>query len=171
MTVRERIDHSVTLLSGMALGAGLMYVFDPRRGAQRRAQARDKLIRGTRFLGCYLDKRSRDLANRSFGAIAELGSSIRDRVRSIDDEVLVERVRAQLGHVVSHPALIHVDASDGRIRITGHILDGELDKIRTRVARIRGVKECDLRVDAHSQPELERVSGLQGAPRRSAIIR
>src|SRR5947209_19285841 len=115
MRIRDRVEHGVTLLSGMALGAGLMYVFDPARGAARRAYARGKLVRWTRLLGCQLNKQTRNLGNHVVGSVAELRSSIRDRMRSIDDPVLVERVRAQLGHVVSHPRLIDVIAGHGKI--------------------------------------------------------
>jgi hypothetical protein len=34
--------RTATLIGGLGLGAGLMYVFDPDRGKRRRAMARDK---------------------------------------------------------------------------------------------------------------------------------
>src|SRR5205823_5323455 len=43
--IGERIGHTMTLVNGMVIGAGIMYVFDPQRGATRRSYARDKLIR------------------------------------------------------------------------------------------------------------------------------
>src|SRR5438094_353009 len=111
MKVRERLDHSMTLLSGMALGAGLMYIFDEHRG--RRALLRDQLIHVVSEFGWRGRKRARDLSNRAVGSIAKLRSGIRDRIAEIPDYVLHDRVRAQLGHVVSHPGLLEIEARDG----------------------------------------------------------
>ena len=161
MGIRDRFEHSVTLLSGMALGAGLMYMFDPARGAARRSYVRGKMAHGARLLKCRLNKQARNLGNHLTGSIAEVRSSIRDRLRFIDDPVLVERVRAQLGHVISHPRLVDVVARKGRITITGDILDRELEKIANCIPRIRGVRGFKLELDSHSQPELERLAGLK----------
>jgi hypothetical protein len=34
MKMRERIDHTLTLLNGMIIGAMIMYVFDERQGGE-----------------------------------------------------------------------------------------------------------------------------------------
>src|SRR5262249_11728839 len=99
MTTMERIDHAVTLVSGMIVGATAMYILDESRGAKRPAYARDKLIRAGHLLGRTIRKRSRDLMHRFSGAAAEIRSSIRDRGTPIPDDILISRVRARLGHV------------------------------------------------------------------------
>src|SRR5437868_8967216 len=38
------MDNACSLITGAALGAGLMYVLDPQTGRRRRALARDKMI-------------------------------------------------------------------------------------------------------------------------------
>jgi uncharacterized membrane protein len=59
------------LLLGAGLGAGVMYVLNPRQGRRRRALACDKMIsvlsRGERAIGAT----ARDMANRARGALAE----------------------------------------------------------------------------------------------------
>ena len=162
MTIRERIGHSITLLSGMALGAGMMYILDPVRGTARRAYARDKLVRGVHLLRCQLNKQARNLGNRVVGTVAETGSSIRDRFRTIDDTVLLERVRAQIGHVVSHPALIDVVPRNGKVTIIGDVLEGEQEKIGRCLAKVRGVRDFKLELNEHSPAELDRLSGARG---------
>src|SRR5438128_6823791 len=108
MRLRERIDHTATLLTGMALGAGIMYIFDEQSGGLRRAWARDKMVRATHASAWWTRRQARDLGNRALGSMYELRSSLRDRGREIPDDVLRERVRTQLGHVVSHPGSLDV---------------------------------------------------------------
>lgn len=168
MTTRERLDHTVTLVSGMIIGATIMYVFDEHRGAQRRAYARDKVIHAGHVLGRGIRKRGQDLLNRAFGSVAEWRSGIRDRMTEISDDQLVDRVRSQLGHVVSHSGLLRVSAREGYVTVGGPVLESEVGKIRNRMKKIRGVKECHLELEPHA--DLERVSGMQGrVPRQEAI--
>ena len=58
-------------LLGAGIGAGVMYVFDPRQGRRRRALARDKVVsaltRSERAIGAT----ARDMANRARGVVAE----------------------------------------------------------------------------------------------------
>ena len=168
MSTRERFEHSVTLLSGMIIGATVMYIFDEHRGARRRAYARDRVIHAGHVLGRSLGKRGRDLVNRAVGSLAELRSSIRDRATRISDDQLVDRVRSQLGHVVSHSGLLQVEARDGCVLVSGPVLENEVEKIRGRVAKIRGVRECRLAVEPH--PDLERVSGRAGRTNRPHAV-
>ncbi len=167
MTIRERFEHTVTLLSGMVTGATVMYIFDENRGARRRAQARDRVVHASRIMGRQLRKSSRDVVNRAIGSVAELRSSIRDRAGQIPDDQLVDRVRSQLGHVVSHSGLLRVEARDGCVTVSGSVLPNEVEKIRHRVARTRGVKECHLQVEPRA--DLERVAGRAGSSRQRAI--
>jgi hypothetical protein len=168
MTMRERMGHTLTLVNGMIIGAMVMYVFDEHRGAKRRAYARDKLIRAGHLVGRTIKKRSRDLMHRTIGVLAEARSSIRDRGAEIPDDILVDRVRSQLGHVVSHPGLLEVSARDGCILVRGQVLGSELDKIRTRLAKVRGVREC--RLELEPQADLDRAAGNRGIRRTQEAI-
>lgn len=167
MRTREKWEHALTLLGGMAVGAALMYVFDQHRGAKRRAQARDKLIHLGHRVGHGLNKHGRDLTNRVAGSLAELRARIRDRGREISDDQLVDRVRAQLGHVASHSGLLQVEATDGCVSVCGPVLDSEVEKITHRLGHVRGVR--DYRLDLEPHASLEQVSGRKGMPSRKAI--
>lgn len=167
MTTRERFDHTITLVSGMIIGATAMYIFDANRGARRRANARDRMIHAGNLLGRGVRKRSRDWVNRALGSVAELRSSIKDRMSTVPDDQLVDRVRSQLGHVVSHSGLLRVEAREGCVLVSGPVLAGEGEKIKKRLAETRGVKQCVLDVEPHAS--LEQISGQQGSPRRQAI--
>jgi uncharacterized membrane protein len=77
------------------LGAGLMYLLDPREGRRRRAMLRDQVRRLGRVERDLLGKASRDLSNRAHG--------LAERVRhptdtNVPDEVLAARESARAGH-------------------------------------------------------------------------
>ncbi len=87
------------------------------------------------------------------------------------DEVLIERVRAQLGHVVSYPGSLDVKVDDGCVIVSGPVFAGELAKIHDRLQQTRGVCDFDLQVTEHL--DTEGIPGLQGEsrwqPERQAI--
>jgi hypothetical protein len=64
-------------LGGVAVGAALMYVFDPDRGRRRRALARDKAIHAARVASDTVGSTSRDLSNRARGVAAEARAALR----------------------------------------------------------------------------------------------
>jgi len=69
--------NPLTLLGGLGLGAGLMYLLDPDGGRRRRALARDKAVHGLKVSGKALRKTSVDVGNRTRGLVAEAGSRLR----------------------------------------------------------------------------------------------
>jgi uncharacterized membrane protein len=148
----------MNLIVGMALGAGLTYLFDPDRGRRRRAVARDKVISAAHTASDALDTTSRDLRNRARGAKAAVRSAREGDDAS--DEVLVERVRARIGSVVGHSRSLDVTASAGRVTLRGPVLAHEVEALLRRVAGTRGVTSVDNRLEVHDSPG--DVPGLQG---------
>jgi hypothetical protein len=157
----DKVGYFFSFLGAMGLGAGLAFILEPQRGAARRAWVRDKLGRGLRHSGRFVDKRVRDLRNRARGQVAELRASRSEQ--QIEDDVLRERVRAQLGHVLSHPGSIDIIAQNGVVTVRGPVLEGEAEKIRERLSETRGVRESRIEVATH--PSAEGVPGLQGESR------
>ena len=120
------MTRNLSLLAGAAIGAGTMFLLDPDRGARRRALVRDKFLRATNKTADGWDALSRDVTNRARGAAAEVQGRLRQD--GADGRKLTERVRAELGRVVSHPRSIDVSASDeGCICLSGPILSHEAD--------------------------------------------
>jgi hypothetical protein len=142
------------LLAGAGLGALLMFMSDPDRGARRRAVVRDKAVHGARISGRAIAATATDLANRSRGVAANAWGSMRRE--PIDDARLVERVRAVLGRVCSHPRAIGVEALDGGITLRGDVLASEAEAVLEAVGSVRGVAEV---VD-----ELDKYAGADGVP-------
>jgi hypothetical protein len=156
------MGRALALIKGLGLGAGLMYIFDPDLGRRRRALMRDQVEHTVNELGDFLGKASRDLYNRACGVAAELGTMFDAEVP--DDRRLVERVRAKLGRVVSHPKAIVVTADRGRVTLRGPILAHEAEPLCRAVAEVRGVLAVEDQLEIHDQPG--GIGALQGgAPR------
>jgi uncharacterized membrane protein len=152
------MNKAMGVISSLGIGAGLMYIFDPDRGNRRRAQVRNKIRHVANKTDDAIGKTSRDLANRVSGIVAEAESFLFPRGKA-SKEVLVARVRAKLGRVVSHPSSIEVKAEDGRVTLSGPILAREVDVLLERVKAIRGVAGVENRLEVHE--EAGTVSGLQ----------
>src|SRR5437762_8684287 len=146
-----RVGNGAMFLAGCGVGAFTMYLLDPGRGAWRRSHIRDKFIRAGHVLADRADKQARNVANHVRGTIYEARAKLRNR--SLSDEVLTQRVRAQLGHVVSHPGSLDVRVEDGCVIVSGPVLAGELAKIQDRLEETRGVCDFDLQVTEHLDPE------------------
>jgi hypothetical protein len=134
---RHVMKKGLTMTVGAGVGAGLMYLYDPQMGRRRRAVARDKFIHVGRGIVDAVDVTSHDLTNRAVGLLAEMRSIFVSE--EVADEVLAERVRAQLGGLVSHPRAIEVRAEQGRVNVSGAVLRDEVDPLLKGVTAVRGV--------------------------------
>ncbi len=149
-------------ISGMGLGAGIMYVLDPDRGNRRRAMAQQKLFRLANLAGDALDKGVRDLEHRAEGVAYEAVHLVRRERCS--DEVLEQRVRSKLGRVACHPGSIEVRVRDGNVVLTGPVLRGECHEIERAVRHVRAVRNVECHVEEHDSSE--NIPGLQGLAQR-----
>lgn len=162
-TRRRRARTGLPLVAGAAgVGAGLMYLLDPDRGARRRALVRDKSVHAAHRAGELLDKGKRDLTYRMRGFAAEARSLTRREHPS--DTLLVERVRAKLGRAVSHPHAVRVAASDGQITVSGPVLRDEVAGLLGCVLAVPGVRGVDDRLEVHTDDE--QIPALQGGRAR-----
>src|SRR5690606_37640947 len=98
-------------LFAAALGAGLMYLFDPQQGRRRRALLRDQWVHLRRLAREGARVTAHDVAGRSAGMVAVVSRRLNGNSQEdVPDTALVDRVRAKLGRVVSHPHAVHVTA-------------------------------------------------------------
>lgn len=157
-------------LTGIGMGVALMYYLDPDRGRRRRALVRDKIAHSAHISADALGVIRRDLSHRAAGAMARVRGLVRRR--PVDDEVLVERVRARLGRVVSHPHAIEVGSKDGLVRLRGRILQAEVKPLLRAVANVPGVRDIMNELDANKMagniPSLQ--GGSTPAPPRPDIL-
>ncbi|MBI3951096.1 MAG: SRPBCC family protein [Acidobacteria bacterium] len=76
----------------------------------------------------------------------------------------MNKVRSQLGGAVSYPSSIEVTVNQGAVTFSGPILAHEVDKLLSRVRKVRGVKDVKNRLEVHERPD--NVPGLQGGVER-----
>ena len=150
-------------LGGMAVGAALAMVFDPNSGGRRRALIRDQVVRGAHLTARGADATVRDMANRARG----IAAATRGRLWSedVDDPRLIERVRAKLGRVCSHPHAIDVDVREGEVTLRGPILAEEVKDVLDMAASVRGVHSVVNELEPHETSE--GIPSLQGLGRRA----
>ena len=146
------------LLAGAGFGAALMFLLDPDRGARRRAIARDKIMRGSRLACAGAETAARDMAHRASGIVHE--ARARMQADDVEDDTLIERVRARLGRACSHPRAIDVAAHDGDVTLRGQILASEVDLLMTAIAEVRGV--CSICNELEPHESRDGIPSLQG---------
>lgn len=63
------MKNTVAILSGVGIGAALMYLFDPQGGNRRRALIRDKAIHFNKKAQHAVTGKTHDLSNRAKGVL------------------------------------------------------------------------------------------------------
>ncbi len=143
-----------------------MYILDPDKGRRRRAVGRDKAHSFIASVGQLINTAAHDASYRIHG----IGARARRVFKpggTPDDLVLIERVRAKMGRVVSHPHAIQVGAYNGRVTLSGPILAGEVQQLLDVVHSVRGAFEVENHLVVHERPDS--VSSLQGNSARSEM--
>lgn len=164
MTKRNDDRHDFErLIQGVTLGAIAMYLLDPDKGRRRRARLQDKLQRVANETILLANQATRDAANRLHGMNARLQPGLRAD-RSLDDLRLIERVRAALGRVVTHPHAIQVGVRGRTVVVSGPILSDEVRDLVDAIHDVPGVQAIENHLDLHERGEP--VPSLQGEGRK-----
>jgi osmotically-inducible protein OsmY len=61
-------------------------------------------------------------------------------VRAADDSRLRQQVRSRIDELVSHPRAVEVEVDDGVVRVSGQVLQQELDGLLSRLTAEPGVR-------------------------------
>jgi osmotically-inducible protein OsmY len=147
------------IIRSVALGAAAMYLLDPDKGRRRRAIARDKARSLAIDTRNAVGATQRDVAHRIQGLRARARRLIRGRPAH-DDLQLIERVRARMGRLVSHPHAIQVGAYQRRVTLSGPILAHEVQPLLESVRMVWGVADVEDRLVVYDHPES--IPSLQG---------
>ncbi|HET8647298.1 MAG TPA: BON domain-containing protein [Vicinamibacteria bacterium] len=129
----------------MAIGAAAMYILDPQGGRRRRKMALDQARALQRDAAWECGRIARNVAHHARGAVHEIRQALDHG--TVGDDVLVERVRAELGRATSQARAIDVEARDGNILLTGQVLAAELGAVLSAVSGLRGVTHVDNRLE------------------------
>jgi hypothetical protein len=152
-----------TLIVAAALGAAAMFVFDPDKGRRRRALGRDKVGRYVGRARSFATAAARDANHRLQGVRARMHRRFAS-APGADDLMLIERARAAMGRVVSHPHAVQIGAKDGRLVLSGPVLAAEAPFLLAAMHLVPGVKDVEDHLVAHADGES--IPALQdGGPR------
>lgn len=154
--------NRITWISGLGLGAGLMYWMDPDRGRRRRAVTKDQIVRQMNRAGNGVEVAARDIAHRTQGVAARTRGRLFNH--KVDDEILVARVRAKLGRLVSHPHAVEVASQQRKVTLRGLILSHELDDLIDGIKGVSGVKDIENQLKVYEHDE--HIPSLQGGKTR-----
>ena len=138
-------------LEGVGIGMLAAYFLDPQKGGRRRAVVRDKVVHQAHRKREAIEVMVRDLQNRSEG--------MRHRVRQrfdhneVSDDILIERVRAELGRHVSNFHSLQIACLDGVVTITGPILASEIQDCLWHARMVPGVKHVVNKMQSHASSE------------------
>ena len=119
---------------GAAIGAALMYYFDPQNGRSRRVTARDRWAAQRRRVGAQADRQQRYLAGVAEGERHQGGPEH----PPADDRALADRIRSELGSAFPHAASLTV--VDGVAELRGELPDvAAINELVTLVAGVADV--------------------------------
>jgi len=138
--------RAASFVTGFVLG-GVTVALLGRR--PQRAVLRDKGLSAARDAAGGVARRGRDLRHRLRGMVYRAKSRLAEE--EVPDDILVERVRAQLGRPVSHPRAIDVRAQDGCVILAGPILADEVEDLIRQIASIAGVRSIQSKLDLHDE--------------------
>ena len=159
---REDPSHELARVAGAALlGVVAMYMLDPDKGKRRRALIGDKAYSVLSDARQALGAATRDAAHRIEGLRARARRLVSDAPVP-DDLQLIERVRARMGRLVSHPHAIQVGANNGRVTLSGPVLRHEVARLLDAIRSVWGVTSVEDRLVVYDSPES--ISSLQGGP-------
>jgi hypothetical protein len=136
-------EDLLALTAGVGAGVGLMYFCDPHRGRERRNRLAGEAAHLLRRDESKLEKHGKDLLNRVAGFAAKTVSAVMPE-EEVSDEALLERVRSKVGHALSHPREIRIDAAEGVITLRGKLTHAEkrlLTEVVRSVPGVKGVKD------------------------------
>jgi hypothetical protein len=137
MRAKNQTIAAAATTAGIA-GAALMYFLDSNSGARRRAGLRDKIVHFSRLGGKAASVTGRDAVHRLEGAWAEASHLLKEE--PVDNDVLRERVRSQLGRSTSRPGPIEVAVKNGNVLLRGSVIDEERAGLVRSIQKVRGVQ-------------------------------
>jgi gas vesicle protein len=140
------------LIVGLIGGAALMYLFDPERGAQRRASLREQANRAAADFEKSVEETSqraqndfnravnqtRDAATEKSDQVPEAVKTMAQQAKeNVSASALAARVRVEIARNTRQPAEIEVSIDKGVVTLTGKVLASEAQLLigKARTAR------------------------------------
>jgi osmotically-inducible protein OsmY len=138
-----------------ALGAALVFFFDPQSGSRRRAMTRDRIVGTRRRQARRISRAVRGVRADLRGRILKLAHR-RERVKDFDDGTLARRVETEIFRAADAPkGTVNVNAQEGVVQLRGEVESAEcMRDLVDMTRRVQGVRA------------VENLLHLPGAPAR-----
>lgn len=136
------MNSVLRLATVFAAGVAAMYYLDPQTGRRRRARVRDKGAAVGHDVKEAARSRTRRVVDHARGAAARTRAQLANEV--VDDDILRDRVRSRLGHLVDAP--IDVEVRDGRVVLIGNLTARGFDELISDISAVPGVQHVESRL-------------------------
>jgi hypothetical protein len=133
------------MLSGLGLGAGLLYILDPVAGRKRLRAVAVKTGSMKRTSARAIGRVSRDIGKEAWGLLGEAESVFAGPLE--DDETLAGRVRVRLARTLSRPDTVQVLVENGVVTLAGTVAAAEFDRLVSSVLRVKGIRDVNDQLD------------------------
>jgi len=133
------------LLLGLGAGIALMFLLDPDNGRRRRAVVQDRSLHYARQAAHQRDVLARRVLGHIRGAIAAIRHQV-EPAEPVEDAILLERVRAAMGHVVPDPHGVDIRVRCGTVILKGPANAGQIEELVACAQHVRGVREVENRL-------------------------
>jgi osmotically-inducible protein OsmY len=124
-----------------ALGAGLMYFFDPQQGRRRRAVARDRTAGFFRHTAKRSERVSRAVSAEAYG-ITQKVKHLREEEKELDDVTLTRKVETEIFRAADAPkGDVDVNVVNGIVYLRGELKRPEtIRDLEEKARKVSGVK-------------------------------
>jgi osmotically-inducible protein OsmY len=124
-----------------AVGAALMYFFDPQDGRRRRNMARDRVLAFFRERGRQAARAGRAVSTEAYGAKQKV-THLKEEPKEFDDATLANKVRTEIFRPADAPkGDVNINVEDGVVYLRGEVERPELiDDLVDRARNVQGVQ-------------------------------
>ena len=125
-----------------ALGAALVYFFDPQNGRRRRAQAKDRIPAFFRGKARHAERLGRTAQSQAYGVTQKVKHRKEEDKPQPDDATLAHKVETEIFRDADAPkGQVDVNAVDGVVFLRGEVERAELiDDLVKAAKKVSGVK-------------------------------
>jgi osmotically-inducible protein OsmY len=127
-----------------AIGAALMYFFDPQQGARRRNMARDRALGLVRRSGRKAARAGRGVAAEAYG-VKQKATHLREEPKSFDDQTLKAKIESEVFRPEDAPKSdVNVNVEHGVVYLRGQVERPEIiDDLEGKVRSVQGVNRIE----------------------------
>jgi hypothetical protein len=127
-----------------ALGAGLMFFFDPESGNRRRVMARDRTTAFFRRLWRGTERAGRGVSAEAHG-LAQKAKHLEEVPKDLDDATLAHKVETEIFRSEDAPkGTVNVNAENGVVYLRGEVERPDLlEELEQKARSVQGVKEVE----------------------------